>query len=323
MIKVGMLGYGGIARSHRNGYEILRRRGEDVRLVAICDINPAQFHDLPPEEGYHTYTSLEEMLAAEQLDTVDICLPTYLHREYAVRLLEAGYNVQCEKPMGRTDADCEAILAAAASSRGRLLIGMCLRFEPMYLEAKRLIDEAPYGKVVSARFERIGGLPRWGFDNWYHDFARAGGVALDLHIHDVDMIRFLFEEPTAVSSRDIDVTVRSEIMDSTFFYPDKLVTATASWGESLPFRMSFRITFEKATIVMDDDRLTVWPADSEPFDYDRPAVDYMAEESLYLAKLAEGRDTDGRLTPADAAGTVHLVLKLNESADRGGAILPL
>ena len=51
--------------------------------------------------------------------------------------------------------------------------------------------------------------------------------------------------------------------------------------------------------------------------------DIAAEESLYLAKLSEGKDTDGRLTPADAAGTVHLVLKLNESADRNGAILSL
>lgn len=52
------------------------------------------------------------MLEKEELDIIDICLPTYLHCEYTVKLLKRGYHVMCEKPMGRNTAECEKMLAA-------------------------------------------------------------------------------------------------------------------------------------------------------------------------------------------------------------------
>lgn len=118
MLKVAILGYGDIARSHRKGYEYLAEQGAPVQLVALCDIDPEQFtKDVKIDQGgegwfedvkslYHTYTDLEEMLAKEELDTIDICLSTYLYCEYTCKRLRRGYNVQCEKPMGLNDAQC-------------------------------------------------------------------------------------------------------------------------------------------------------------------------------------------------------------------------
>ena len=92
MLKVAILGYGGIARSHRKGYEQLAEQNAPVKLVALCDIDPQQFTKLvainqgevaETQTHYNTYTDLEEMLAQEELDVIDICLPTYLHCEYA------------------------------------------------------------------------------------------------------------------------------------------------------------------------------------------------------------------------------------------------
>ena len=102
-IRVAILGFGGIAQSHKHGYDILKQEGFPVKLVAICDIDESRFYtaqeinlgtvahgDL---DGISLYTDLDQMLANEEIDTVDVCLPTYLHKEYTVKLLRAGKNV--------------------------------------------------------------------------------------------------------------------------------------------------------------------------------------------------------------------------------------
>jgi predicted dehydrogenase len=103
IIRVAMIGFGGIAKSHKRGYEILAREGAPIKLVAICDINPEQFTkaqaiNLEGKAKYDLseqtlYTDLDEMIAKEEFDMVDICLPSFLHREYAIRMLRAGKHV--------------------------------------------------------------------------------------------------------------------------------------------------------------------------------------------------------------------------------------
>lgn len=335
MIKVGILGYGGIARSHRNAYEMLAEKGAPVELVALCDINPAQFTNLVTinqggadtgiRKEYHTYTSLDDMLANEQLDTVDICLPTFLHCEYAVKLLKLGYNVQCEKPMGLDEAECKQILAAEQESGKKLMIGMCLRFDGAYTALKAIIDDGRYGKVNSAHFDRLGSLPGWGsFEGWYRDPARSGGVAMDLHIHDVDMIRFLFGEPKAVSSIATNCKVHSTTIASHFYYDDVLVSAIADWGRAATaqFEARYRVNFDHATVVCEHGVITVYPEEGEPFPLDFDNYEHMATEIEYFARVTLGELENTVNTPASAAATVRLVRKTMESADLGGQILP-
>ena len=96
VIRVAMIGFGGIAKSHKRGYEKLEKAGEPVKLVAICDINPEQFtkaqainlegnpkYDLSDQT---LYTDLDEMIAKEEFDMVDICLPSFLHGAVLRRL---------------------------------------------------------------------------------------------------------------------------------------------------------------------------------------------------------------------------------------------
>ena len=203
MLKAAILGYGGIAQSHRLGYERLEKENAPVRLAALCDIDPSRFEN-DAARRYACYTDLETMLREEKPDIVDICLPTYLHMTYALQLLERGIHVQCEKPMGRTTAECERLLAAAEKGGAKLMIGMCLRFEPLYLPLKEMVDIGRYGRVLTARFDRVGTLPVTGFENWYWNYEKSGGAALDLHIHDVDMIQWLFGKPTAAQLRQAE-----------------------------------------------------------------------------------------------------------------------
>ncbi len=333
MLKVGILGYGGIARAHREGYEQLAEQGAPVELVALCDIDEKQFEKIitinqgtenVSQKAYRTYTDLEEMLAEEDLDVIDICLPTYLHCEYTCMLLRRGYHVQCEKPMGLNMEQCIEMRKAAEESGKKLMIGMCLRFDGAYLALKSLIDSGKYGKVESGYFERLSAMPRWGFDGWFHDYNRAGGVALDMHIHDVDMIRYLFGDPKAVSALTNDARTKCTTIHSRFHYDDKLIFAIGDWGQSTgsKFRAGLRMNLEKATVEMSGGKITVTPDNEEPYILEPTTTNsHMAEESLFFARTILGELENTKNTPQDAAETVKLVKKLMESAENGGKIV--
>ena len=90
MLKVAVVGVGGISGAHIPVWEEM----EDAELIALCDIRPEQMEEY---EGKNRYTDFEEMLNNEEIDILDICLPTFLHADYAVKAMERGINVICEK----------------------------------------------------------------------------------------------------------------------------------------------------------------------------------------------------------------------------------
>jgi predicted dehydrogenase len=332
MINVGIIGFGGIAQAHRAAYEHLEKRGVPVRLLAACDTDPEQFKrkieiNLGPagtREGLSLsfYTELEEMLAnsSQKLDLIDICLPTFLHAPYAIDMLRRGYSVLSEKPMARTGELCADMIAAAHASTGQLMIGQCLRFYPQYEFLKELIDQQTYGKVVSAFFERISGPPIWAWQNWFMDYDRSGGCLLDMHIHDLDMIRWLFGEPESVSCRTQDVQSRMDVVHSRLFYEDKPVFAVGDWSlDGCPFKHGYRIGFEKATVIFDSQDVWVYPRDGQAFRADLAYEQGGIEREIeYYVNLIKTSGVNQKNPPESAAASVGLAELLRDSALQGG-----
>lgn len=85
MLKVGLVGVGGISGAHIPAWQSM----EDVELVALCDVRPEQMTRYPE---LRQYTDMDDMLAKEQLDILDICLPTYLHADAAVKAMSGGFT---------------------------------------------------------------------------------------------------------------------------------------------------------------------------------------------------------------------------------------
>lgn len=336
--RVAILGYGGIARSHKSGYVFLENEGAPVKLVALCDIDPAQFtktvtintggstaEDL---SAYRLYTDFDEMLAKEDFDTVDICLPTFLHKEYTIRALRAGKNVQCEKPMALTSADCAEMIAAAKESGKHLMIGQCLRFDSAYIALKEFLDSGKAGKVLSVRCERYSSMPRWAFEGWFHDFSRSGGEMHDMSIHDYDMVRFLFGEPKKVSAVAVDHEMRGQVSHAVMQYEDGMfVSVGGSWAESKTrsFSYGIHVTAENATIIRTSamPKPRVFPNDGEPYDLECPEPNYMAEQARFFARVVLGEIENTTNPPESAMQSVALVEKLKESVVSGGAVIEI
>ncbi len=333
-VRVCMLGFGGIARSHLNAYRRLEAEGAPVELVAVCDIDETQFTKIqatnlgksggPDLSGLNLYTSDTEMISTEKPDVVDICLPSYLHEQYAVKMLRAGCNVLCEKPMSLNSQSCARMIAASEETGKRLMIGQCLRFEPVYLYLKDLVESGTYGKVRYVHFDRLSALPRWGFEKWFQDTDRSGGCIMDMHIHDVDMVRFLFGEPKSVSAIATERQTKWQVVNSRFDYGNgTMIVADGSWDESKtrPFAVAYRVRFDHAELICQGSNLTVYPDEGDSFSPELEKKDRMAEEILCLCKSVLGEEVSDRISAYEAAKTVALVEKLCQSADSNGQIV--
>lgn len=332
MIRTAMIGYGGIAQSHKNAHLKFEAEGRE-RLVAVCDIDPEQVKrrvKINLEEAsevaggnFNVYTDYREMLKNEEVDLVDICVPSFLHADIACEMLSLGYNVLSEKPMALHAADCERMLDeyAKAKARGKhLMIGQCLHFYPEYEFLRDCIADGRYGKVTSAVFQRLSGIPMWSWQNWYHDYEKSGGVISDMQIHDIDMARWLFGEPAWCECRASSKYTKFDNSHVSLGY-DFPVTCLGDWTlRGVKFQMSYRVGFEGATVIFEGGKVTVYPADgsaSYPAEL-RGGSTGIAGEIDYLLNLIENGGENILNTPVSAYNTVRLVEVLHQSAEAGG-----
>ncbi len=125
-----------------------------------------------------------ELIHSDEIDLVDICVPTPFHLDLALAAIKAGKHVLCEKPLARTAADARRIARAAEKGAGFFMPAMCLRFWPEWAWLKKAVEKGTYGKVISAEFRRVGAVP----PGWFVRGDLSGGAILDLHLHDTDFV---------------------------------------------------------------------------------------------------------------------------------------
>jgi predicted dehydrogenase len=258
------------------------------------------------------------MLKTEDLDFVVIATPTYLHAEITKNALGHGVHVFCEKPMAYTVEQAESMIDAARNAGKKLMIGQCLRFWPAYVKLKEYIDSGAYGKVNRADFTRLSSTPLWSWQNWYLDHEKSGGAALDLHVHDVDMVNWLFGAPEAVYSTATHAVTKFDSITTNYKYGDKVVTAVGDWGlpAKAPFRMEFMVRFEKATVTFDGNGFTVFTND-EIQKPEIPAGDAYYNEIIDFMRQINQDTTETVNPPESSLLSLEIALAEKESAARG------
>ena len=261
MLKVGMVGIGGISTAHLGGWDQI----PEATITALCDIRPEAVEAAAERFSARTYLSLDDMLEKEKLDILDICVPTYLHADFAVKAMERGIHVLMEKPISLRREDVERVYRTAARNGVSIMVAQVLRFWSEYVYLKALIDEGTYGKVISGCMTRLGNVPRWSWDGWMNDPARSGLVPYDLHIHDLDFMVYAFGRPEKVVSHR-GVRKEQDYIKAIYEYPNFFITGEAAWFDcDYPFRAGFRFQLEQAVVELRDGVLKVYPSSSAPF----------------------------------------------------------
>ena len=260
MLKVGLVGTGGISRAHIPAWIAM----EETELVALCDIRPEMMEEFPEQRHY---TDFSEMLEQEELDILDICLPTNLHVDYAVQAMERGIHVICEKPIALQEKAVTRAYEAAERNNVKFMIAQVLRFWPEYEFLKSVVDDRRYGKVLSGYMQRLGVKPKWSWDNWMMDPDRSGMVPFDLHIHDVDFLMYAFGNPLNVV-RHRSLRPEQDYIANVYEYGDFFVTVEAAWyAAPMPFGAGFRFQFEDALVIYEKGVCTVYQNDGTILDF--------------------------------------------------------
>ncbi|RAP73172.1 Gfo/Idh/MocA family protein [Paenibacillus montanisoli] len=336
MIKVGLIGFGFMGRMHFDNYVRLMKEGSPVELKAICDIQieelkngkaigniatDQELYDLSP---FNLYTNIEDMIANEELDMIDITLPTGLHAQITCSMLEKGYHVLCEKPIARTAEQAWQMVETANQTGKKLMIGQCLRFWPAYEYAKACVEDGRYGKPFGGSFFRGSGLPA----PWFLDGSKSGGCLMDMHIHDTDMVHWLFGAPDKVSTIARNVIPGSgyDIVSTHYVYDSGLVlNAQADWTlqGDFGFEMSYRINFEGGNLIFANNQVKVNPNEGPSFIAELSEdMGYYFEIRSFIEALANGTELTV-CTAESAARTLDIIEAEQKSADNGGAFITL
>ncbi|MGI5878460.1 MAG: Gfo/Idh/MocA family protein [Christensenellales bacterium] len=341
MLKVGMIGIGGMGRGHVAIYERLMKEGAPVRLVALCDVDPRKLEgksggdfnidigkDVGPVEGCAKYLDYKEMIANEELDYVDLAVPTYLHAPIAIYAMNAGLHVLSEKPMAISVEACAEMVETAQRTGKKLMVAQCLRFWPAYQLLRECIEDGRFGKVVCAYFYRGGGSPQWTWNEWMKDASLSGGALLDQHVHDVDTINWLFGMPRAVSCVGVKglYSTGYDALSTNYIYPGMVVNAQDDWtinGDGYGFEMTYRVNFEKAMIALDRDGVTVYPVEGKKF---RPELSteqgYYNEIRYFIDAVLHDKPITVA-SPRSTMDSIRIAQAEMVSADRGGELIAI
>jgi predicted dehydrogenase len=191
-LTVGIIGLG-YGRAHVSAFQA---RGCDV--VAVCQRDRAAAQAVASRYGVpHVFDRWEAMLDAARPDIVVIATPPHLHHPIALRALEAGAHVLCEKPLAMSAAEGRA-MAEAARRAGRVaMTGFNWRFPTAMRELHARVGEGAVGRVFHLAGRWLGGRfadPK-AAATWRVDRAQAGHGAMgDAGVHLIDMIRWSFGE---------------------------------------------------------------------------------------------------------------------------------
>lgn len=333
-IKVALIGFGGIARFHNAAYKALAAKGVPVELVAVCDRNVEQFTkkvsinlgngDSVIPEGVHTYTDVDEMLAKEDFQLADICLPSFLHKDFTIKLLEAGKHVFCEKPMALSPEDAEKMCRTAREKGRRLMIGLSLHFTPAYRHLGDAILDGRYGKLEYLHLWRNSGFPSWGVGDHFTNRKKSGGLILDMHVHDVDIVHHLLGMPASLDVLTYDNIPHCQTVTTLLYYPTLAVKIDSCWDKAYldPFDAGFDAKFENAALLCkgDGESLTLISYGEEPTKIQLPEVDCYAEEIAYMVELILHPEKENLLAdPAETARSTRLMADIQRLGDEKAA----
>ena len=328
MLKVGVIGCGTMGQLHSAIFKKL----PGVELAAVADLDDQRRQEAADALGVKTYREGQELIADPSIDLVDIAVPTDGHAGLLDQPIKADKHVFCEKPVVRTNAECDLLEKLAIQTGKRIGVGHVVRFAPEYVAARDKVLAGDIGRAAVSRTFRGGSQFPKGWQDWYADYARSGGVILDLAIHDIDYLRWCFGDVARVYAKTTQ-GLTEERMEHAFIvlrfkngviahveagwtnYPGQFYTTLEISGSRGQLTFDTRTTAPILYAKADADKQEVNVALPES-----PALisPYEAELADMVAAVRENRDP--KVTLAEALATTRVALAALESAETGKVV---
>lgn len=216
-MKIIQIGTGGWGKNHTR---ILSQLGV---LVAVCDADSQKSKEYGEKHSVNYYTSLDELLSAEEFDGAFVVTPTSTHTSIAQKLLEAKKHVFVEKPMTYKSEDGQNLATIAEKNKVILTCGYIERFNPAVDVVKKMVKEKKYGDLVMLEFHRENRMPL---------HIKDVGIIYDTSVHDIDTANWLFDEmPQVVFARAGKIKHEHEDFTSIMlgYKNDRVAIITSNW----------------------------------------------------------------------------------------------
>lgn len=184
MVNIAIVGAGGIAGKHVDCLQ----RIPNARIVGVIDIKRERAEAMAAANNAMVYDNLEDCL--REVDLVYILTPPSFHRTLAVKAINAGKHVVCEKPISSTLKDAEIMVKTAREAKVKLMIAFNMRFRTGFGRLKKIFDSGELGNLVSFWSQRIGMGVGQGY-NWRTDPELMCGMSIESLSHDIDLIRWI------------------------------------------------------------------------------------------------------------------------------------
>ena len=208
----GIIGCGGIADRRTIPGMI---KSNKVKIVAVEDISEDLSKNVAQKYGVSSfYTDEDVLLKNNDVEAVYIGTPVFEHLKQVKKAADAGKHILCEKPLDLTVKGAEDIINYCLKRGVTLQVGFMMRYHGYHIKAKEMIGNGRLGQIVMGRAQLTCWYPPIE-EVWRQDPARGGGGALmDMAIHSVDILRYMFGEVREVSSFNGTVTHGYPVEDS-------------------------------------------------------------------------------------------------------------
>ncbi len=325
-MKVAILGAGFMGGTHARAFQ----KVPGVEISAIYAHSDKRAGPLAHELGTVYTDNIDAILRDESIDAIDNCLPTPEHRPLTEAALAAGKHVLLEKPIALNDADAAALVEAAESSGQVFMMAHVLRFWPEYVELHKRASDGSIGELRSGLAYR-----RQPFPAWSELFARSdltGGAVIDMMIHDIDALNWIFGAPLSVTANGIR-NPRSNGWDQAQLLIDYGTTSAVVDGgmmmpESYPFTSTLQVLGSEGFLEYDfraggrsveeaggTNELLLFPNEGTPSKLKVHQIDpYLAEIEYFVECIRSGQPAT-RATPAAARLALDTALAARESME--------
>ena len=324
MIKVGLIGGGGIADAHIRGY---RAYADVIKVTAVADVMDQTARRRAAELDAVAYLDFRQMILEADLDAVDICLPHYLHAEAIIAAAESGKHILCEKPLCLTVQEADRVRLAIEAAGVTLMCAHNQLFLPPVAKAKELLDQGILGTVYEVHTT----------DSFYNDFdpqnmgwraaaaTSGGGELIDTGYHPTYLMLHLAGgspvEATALLSRHRLRFMEGEDSAQVLVRFDNGVVGhlVTSWAyDPPPGTEKLSVVGERGSLLSDGRSLVVTLRGSGSQSYDFEDVDtYVSEIGHFADCLSSG--TRPLHTEKEGIEVLGLILAAYEGA-RGRTI---
>lgn len=257
-IKCAVIGVGVMGKNHLRTYLGISH----IQVVGIADPNP-KVQEIAQQHNVKYYSDYKQMIDEQNPKVVSICVPTTLHYSIAKTCLKKRINVLLEKPITNNLRTAEKLLQYAKISNVSLLIGHIERHNPAIKKVKQIIETHKLGEITSVISRRVGGYPPQ---------IKDVDIAVDLAIHDIDIINYLLNslpESVSIHKKNNNRLDRADSVEFFLKYQNSSAFIQANWITPVKIR-KINITGTRGYLEMDYIQQTIELYYSNPLLFKEP-----------------------------------------------------